>query len=187
VLLPVGRRATQSGVRIVAAYLSGTLLGAVLTVTVAWFLSGFASIMPELGRAVLLGAGALVVWLAKEGPLAGRVPLPESRRQIPSGVFNGSLVEGAFRFGFELGTGVRTYVTSPAPYILLLVILLGWLPLGWALLLAIGFGLGRAVPLMIYLAATDRTRFANEAFRRDDRFAPTIATTLVLVGAIFLV
>lgn len=171
----------------VAAYLGGTCLGSLLTVTTAWFLSGFASVLSEVWRAALLGIGALVVWLAKEGPLAGRVPLPESRRQIPAEVFNHSLIEGAFRFGFELGTGVRTYVASPAPYVLLLAILLGWLPLGWALLLAGGFGLGRAIPLMIRLAATDRARFADESFRRGDRFTATFASALVLAGALYLV
>jgi hypothetical protein len=187
VLLPTGRRASPSDARILLAYLGGTCLGSVVTVTTAWFLSGFASVLPAPWRVALLGAGALFVWLAKEGTLAGRVRLPESRRQIPAEVFNRSLVEGALRFGFELGTGVRTYVPSPAPYFLLLVLLLGWLPLGWALLLGLGFGLGRAIPLAIRFAAKDRARFAGESFRHGDRLATVFGGALVLAGAFFLV
>jgi hypothetical protein len=187
VLLPAGRRGTRSDVRMVAAYLGGTLLGSLLTVTVAWVLSGFAAVVPATWRAALLGAGALVVCLAKDGPLVERVTLPESRRQIPAEVFNRSLIQGAFSFGFQLGTGVRTYVPSSAPYVLLLAILLGWLTFGWALLLAVGFGLGRAVPLIIYLVAMDRTRFASESYRQRNAFAATFPTALVLAGALYLV
>jgi hypothetical protein len=165
----------------------GTLLGSLLTVATAWFLSGFFSIVPDGVRAALLAAGALAAWLAKEGPLAGRIRLPEARRQIPSEIFNRSLAEGAFRFGFELGTGVRTYASASAPYVLLLAVLLSWLPLGWALLLAAGFGLGRAIPLMVRLAAADRSRFASESFRRSDSLAASFASALVLAGALYLV
>jgi len=180
-------RANGSEMRIVAAYLVGTCLGSLLTVTVAWFLSGFASIVPETWRIVLLCAGAAFVWLGKEGPLVRRITLPESRRQIPTDVFTGSAVRGAFRFGFELGTGVRTYASASAPYILLLVLLVGSLPLGCALLLAGGFGLGRAIPLMIQLAAPDRRRFAGESSRRREPLTATFASAVVLAGALYLV
>jgi hypothetical protein len=187
VLLPRGRRATESELRIVAAYLGGTLLGSLATVTVAWFVSGFFSVLPDVSRLLLLSAGALVVWLAKETRWSSRITLPESRRQIPSEVFNQSLVRGAFRFGFELGTGVRTYVPSAAPYVLLLTIFLGWLPLGATLLIAAGFGMGRAVPLALQFAATDRSRYAGEMFKRHDPLASSYASAVVLIGALYLV
>ena len=117
-------------------------------------------------RAVLLIAGAVFFVLCKHGPLAGVVNLPESRRQIPAEVFGGSLVRGAYRFGLELGTGVRTYVPSPAPYILLLAVFLGRLTLADALLVGLGFGVGRAVPLMVQLIAASQVRKANPFFRR---------------------
>ena len=185
-LLPLNGRANGSEVRIVAAYLGGTCLGSLLTVAVAWFLSGFASVVPDAWRMSLLCAGALFIWLVKEGPLVHRVALPESRRQIPTEVFTGSLARGAFRFGFELGTGVRTYTPASTPYILLLFLLVGRLPLGWALLLAAGFGLGRAIPLMIQLAAQDRRRFAGERFRRRGPLTATFASAVVLAGALYL-
>ena len=186
-LLPLSGRANHSELRIVAAYMAGTCLGSLSTVTVAWFLSGFVSVMPEAWRVVTLCAGAVLLWLAKEGPLAGRIVLPESRHQIPTDVFHGSLVSGAFRFGFELGTGVRTYAAASAPYILLLVVLVGWLPLGWALLLSAGFGVGRALPLIIHMASSDRMRFAIEPFRRHESFTTTFASAIVVAGALYLV
>jgi hypothetical protein len=167
--------------------MAGTCLGSLATTTVAWFLSGFASVLPKVWRVSALCGGALLFWLAKEGPLAGRIALPESRHQIPTDVFGGSLVSGAFRFGFELGTGVRTYAAASAPYILLLVVVVGWLPLGWALLLAAGFGVGRALPLLIHMASADRTRFAGEPFRRHQSFSTTFASAIVLAGALYLV
>ena len=48
-----------------AAYLGGTALGSLATVTAAWFVGGFFGVLPELWRLLLLLAGALVVWLAK--------------------------------------------------------------------------------------------------------------------------
>jgi hypothetical protein len=144
--------------------------------------------LPDAWRVVVICGGALLFWLAKEGPLAGRIMLPESRHQIPTDVFGGSLVNGAFRFGFELGTGVRTYAGASAPYILLLVVLIGWLPLGWALLLGAGFGVARALPLIIHMAAADRKHRASEPFGR--RYAPsaaTFASAIVLAGALYLV
>lgn len=51
---------------------------------------------------------------------------------------------GSFEFGFELGTGVRTYVTSSLPYALVLAVtFVSDLPS--ALLAGVGFGLGRLV------------------------------------------
>jgi hypothetical protein len=179
-------RANTSDLRIVWTYLVGTCLGSLLTVTVAWFLSGFASVVPATWRIVLLCAGAAFIWLGKEGPLAHRITLPESRHQIPTDVFIGSPARGAFRFGFELGTGVRTYAAASAPYILLLLLLVGALPVGWALLVAGGFGLGRAMPLMIQLAAPDRTRFADESFRHGEPLTATFASAVVLAGALYL-
>ena len=185
-LLPLSGRANSAERRIVAAYLGGTCLGSLLTATIAWFLSGFASVAPDGARTTLLVAGALFVWFVKEGPLAHRIALPESRRQIPAEVFRGSLTHGAFRFGLELGTGVRTYAPASAPYILLLVVLVGHLPLGAALSVAMGFGVARAVPLIIQLTASDRRRFAREHSRRHELLSATFASAVILAGALHL-
>jgi len=187
VLLPPGRNRSTLDVRIVEAYLAGAISGALSAVMTLWLLSGLAAPLPWAVRAVLIAAGAIVVWLCERGPLSGKVSLPQNRRQIPMQVFGGGLVKGAYRFGFEMGTGVRTYVPSPAPYILLLTVLFGRLSLGCALLAAIGFGLGRAAPLMLQLQKVDRERISNAYLRGTIHVAPTAASCVVLAGALILV
>ena len=96
-------------------------------------------------------------------------------------------MEGAFRFGFELGTGVRTYIPSTAPYILLLVIVATNPPLGLALAAGLGFGVGRAAPLMITVSTNNRLHFMREFIAGLDRFAPTLAGLLVCIGGLSIV
>ena len=186
-LLPPGKRRSLFDYKIVAAYLMGTTSGALLTAMIAWVLSGFTEPLHDSLRIVLLGLGAIFIWLCKQGPLANVIDLPETRRQIPAEIFGGSLVHGAYRFGFELGTGVRTYVPSSAPYILLLVVLLARPTLATAILIGLGFGLGRAVPLMVAMSVTGPPRLKHEVLQGIDYFATTVASVLVLAGALSLV
>ena len=153
----------------------------------AWILSGFTEPLNQGMRAVLLGIGAVLIWMCKQGLLSQVISLPESHRQIPAEVFGGSLVRGAYRFGFELGTGVRTYVPSPAPYILILAIVLARLTLVNALLVGLGFGLGRAIPLMLQVSATSQQRFSHEFLQGTASVAPTATALLVLIGGLSLV
>lgn len=187
-LLPLGRRHGRFDDGVVGAYLGGAIIGATLTATFGWLLGGFLEPFPAPARAVLLGAGALYVWAAKHGPLSSRLKLPESRRQIPSAVFAGSLVRGAYRFGLEMGTGIRTYVPSFAPYVLLLALVLARPTLGEALLIAAGFGLGRTIPLMISLRPEDQTLITRDFLRGNaHRLAQTATGLIVVVGALALV
>jgi hypothetical protein len=187
VLLPPQRRRSLFDYKIVAAYLAGTSSGALLTVLAGWVLSGFAEPLSGVVRTVLLIAGALFVWMCKHGPLEHLVMLPEARRQIPAEVFGGSLIRGAYRFGFALGTGMRTYVPSPAPYVLLLAIVLGQLTLGNALLVGVGYGLGRAAPLIVQLFAATQIRSSSAFLRGADSLVSTAASLCVLAGALSLV
>lgn len=186
-LLPPARHRSLFDVRIVASYLAGTVLGASATATLAWLLSGLAEPLPGRARPVLFALGALLLWLAKEGPLARYVTLPEARRQIPAEVFGRRLSRGAWRFGLELGTGLRTYAPAVAPYLALLAVLLLRPTLGQALLVGAGFGLGRAVPLVVQLAATGERRISADVFNLPSRVHPTLAALLVLLGAYCLV
>lgn len=72
-------------------------------------------------------------------------PLPQAARQIPRAVFDRHPASAAARFGFALGTGVRTYMVSPVPYVPALGILLLSPPLVAALALGVGFGLARGL------------------------------------------
>jgi hypothetical protein len=72
-----------------------------------------------------------------------RVRLPHRRAQVPSTVIAAGGEVGALRFGFEMGSGVRTHMPSNLPYLLLMAVLLvsTWPA---ALAAGLGFGLGRA-------------------------------------------
>lgn len=182
-LLPPERRRSLLDARVVSAYLAGTVCGAVLTALVVWVLSGFTEPLPDGARLALLGAGGAILWAAKHGPLRGVLRLPEARRQIPAEVFGANLVRGAYRFGFELATGVRTYTPSAAPYVLLLTVLVTRPPLGIALLMGAGFGAARAAPLLLRLVAAR----AGAAPRATVGLATMPATVIVLLGGLTLV
>jgi hypothetical protein len=187
VLLLPGKRHLDRDLRIGAAYLSGAVAGSLLTALAVWACSGVFAPLPAWLRAGLIAAAAALAWMIKEGPLRGRFTLPENRRQIPAEVLGGSLVRGAMQFGFEMGTGLRTYVPSPAPYVLVAAVLLGGLPFAEVFLIALGFGAGRAIPLMLQLSAGERSRFTDEFLRGSAEFGPSISSALVLGGAFLLV
>ena len=186
-LLPLGKRRDRDHYA-VAAYLGGAVAGATLSALLAWLLGGFGEPLAAPVRLALLLAAGVFLWAAKHGPLVERVRLPEARRQIPFEVFGGSLVRGALRFGFEMGSGMRTYVTSWAPYVLFLALVLVRPTLGQALLAALGFGFGRALPLMVQVAPEERLTLTRDFLAgADHRFAQTAAGLVVLVGALLLV
>jgi vacuolar-type H+-ATPase subunit I/STV1 len=188
VLLPLERQRSLFDYKILASYLAGTTSGALLTALIVWLLSGFAEPLSVGPRIVLLLTGAVFIWLCKHSRLSSLIVLPESRRQIPAEVFGGSLSQGAFRFGLELGTGVRTYLPSAAPYILLLAVFLAQVTLSNAVLVGIGFGVGRAIPLAVQLLAVRRLREDTNPFlRRSDNFASATAALFILAGALILV
>ena len=176
----------KSDYRVARAFFGGTASGALVTVIAVWVLSGFLAPVPQRARLIILALGAVVVWLAKEGPLQSRIHLPEAKRQIPAEVFGHGLLKGAYRFGFELGTGVRTYLPSPAPYLVALLILLGNVTLGDALLVALGYGLGRAMPLMAQMTAAGRAGITARFLLGKVRSAPALASILVVGGAVVL-
>lgn len=72
-----------------------------------------------------------------------RLKLPQNARQVPQSVTEEGAQYGAFQFGFEMGTGVRTYMTSGLPHALVAaLILIAGLPEG--LLAGLAFGAGRS-------------------------------------------
>ena len=51
------------------------------------------------------------------------IRLPQNARQIEQDVLQRNRRRGCSQFGFELGTGVRTYVSATAPYVLAVALL----------------------------------------------------------------
>ncbi|MGP4110799.1 hypothetical protein ACTWP5_07765 [Streptomyces sp. 4N509B] len=163
---------------------AGLVLGGALTATALWLLSGLASAVPETGRLGLVAALALLGAL-RDADLV-RVPLPQNARQIPQDVLQRNLVRGTLQFGFELGTGVRTYVSASAPYAMAVAVLLcGGSPAA-ALLAGLGFGLGRALTPVMRLTAGDSTAWDRRLGRRERLMAVcaclAVATAFALLA-----
>lgn len=141
-LLPV-RQANQDESRRVIAFATGALLGALTTAMLAFIASGLASPVPTTWAAAIVAAFAVAAVLRELRVVS--FWLPQNARQVPREVVAVGRIWGSFRFGYELGTGVRTYVTSVAPFVLLVgVVLLGNGGLA-AFVAGLGFGAGRAL------------------------------------------
>lgn len=99
------------------------------------------AVAPPAVAVGLLGVLAVFVLAGEFG--AHRWLLPHRPAQVPSTVVDQGPDLGALRFGYEIGTGMRTHMPSNLPYLALasLVLLGGW-PHG--LLTGLGFGLGRS-------------------------------------------
>lgn len=143
VLFSPGWRSSLRQRDVLLVFIAGLILGGILTASVLWALSGLAApIEPDVRHIALIviaGAGAL-----REAKLL-HIPLPQNARQIPQDVLQIRPRLGAMQFGFELGTGVRTYVSSSAPYVLALGLVLSHLHVGTAVAVGAAFGLGRAL------------------------------------------
>lgn len=131
----------------IAAFAGGQILGAETTALISWTtLSGLFSIVEVGFREIFLGLVLVILALREMHVIHLR--LPEKRGQVPQGVFNGNIRRAAFRFGYELGTGVRTFLSSSAPYALLLTLVLIGESLWLAVITGLGFGAGRAMSLL---------------------------------------
>ena len=132
---------------VAGAYTAGTVAGALVTGAALLVLGGLVSPIPAQARGTAATLAIILLALHALGILCLR--LPQRKYQIDRETFNDPPAKAGFRFAFELGTGVRTYVTTAAPYAVALIVLL-CLPdsLGGAairaLAAAVGFGLGRA-------------------------------------------
>lgn len=82
--------------------------------------------------------------------------LPENRRQVRQTIRNQSPYIGAMIFGFEMGTGVRTYITGTAPYLVSLAILLMSTGVTPGLFAGVGFGLSRGLVIVDRVLYSDR-------------------------------
>ncbi|GAA0411887.1 hypothetical protein Acor_15860 [Acrocarpospora corrugata] len=105
-------------------------------------LAGLVSVVPEAGRLWSLIPMVAVLLMFE---LAGRpLRLVQNRRLVPQEVIPRSRFEGPFQFGFEMGTGVRTFTPTALPHALVLtIILMGGI--GPGVLAGLGFGLGRVL------------------------------------------
>jgi hypothetical protein len=143
--------------RAAVIYLLGAVAGALLVALpiglAGGLLRGLHGDRPWL-TVPAFAAVACLAWLRQVSP--SLVQLPENRRQVTQAVLGYGPVRGAAQFGFEMGTGVRTFMTAASPYVLATWLALYGVP--WSLLpvAAVGFAFGRGLPNFIYLRYTDR-------------------------------
>ncbi|MFB4276867.1 MULTISPECIES: hypothetical protein [unclassified Nonomuraea] len=152
-LFSPGWRALTSQGAVLAAFTAGLVLGGVTSAGVLWLLSGLTAPVPDVWRHPLI-VGVAVLGVLNETRIV-RLPLPQNARQIPQDVLRRRARLGAAQFGFELGTGVRTYVSTTAPYVVAAGLLLSHPTLSAALLTGAGFGLGRALTAVLSYLARD--------------------------------
>ena len=90
-----------------------------------------------------LAAMLVLTVLAVAGEI-GVLPfrLPQNARQVPSSIIARTDGSGALQFGFEMGTGLRTFLPSHLPYVAAAAVL--FLTPWWAApAVGAGFGVGR--------------------------------------------
>ncbi|MEU2429178.1 hypothetical protein ABZ611_06590 [Streptomyces sp. NPDC007861] len=156
-------------------FTAGLLAGGALSAGVLWLFSGLFTPLPAGVRQGLIVAAALLAVGRDAGRLTLR--LPQNARQIPQDVLRRHLMRGAVQFGFELGTGVRTYLSATAPYVMAVAVLLSggsYLP---ALAAGLGFGAGRALTPAL-------RRLSGNGERWDARLARRLTGTTVLCSAL---
>jgi len=137
----------HAGPAVAGSYTLGAVTGATLIAGALFVANGLLSPLPAQWRGGL--ALCTLALLALHATRVLCLDLPQRTYQIPRETFTRRPSHAAFRFAFELGTGVRTYITATAPYALALVLLLS-LPQGLgpaalsACAAAVGYGLGRS-------------------------------------------
>lgn len=179
-LFPPVRRVSFADLKVAGAYLLGTTVGSIATAVLLWAFSGMASILPAMLRGGLLAVGCALV-VATDMKLLGDLSLPANRRQIPPEVIVGRRLAGAFQFGFEVGTGVRTQLPTGAPHVLALYVLLGAPTLRDVLALAVAFGFGRGVQQLATATVENRDSF-QEGWQQTVSAMMKIAPAATVVG-----
>lgn len=121
---------------------AGLLLGGAVAGLVAVTLGSLLRPIVPAPVAVLLTVSlGVIIGLGEFGVY--RLPLPQNARQVPEWIIDDGGKLGALQFGFEMGTGVRTYMTSGTPHLLLMTTVL-FADLGEGVLAGALFGAGRA-------------------------------------------
>jgi hypothetical protein len=155
----------------------GLVLGGISTAMLACLAGSL--VRPLLPAVAVAGALAVLLLFVLGGELGlHRELLPHNQRQVPQTVIGDGGRLGALRFGYEMGTGVRTFMPSNLPYLALAAVVL-IAPAQAALLVGTGFGLGRAWMTLSRTRAQDASAW-DAAWRRLER---PVRATLALVAA----
>lgn len=150
----------------------GCLTGALGIALLIWLFGGLVNWTTDMSRSLLILVFATGVVVGDLG--LWRIPLPESRRQVPRTVFRQDLLLAAFQFGLEMGTAARTYNSSHLPYLCGLVILFLATDPVLPLYIAVGFGLGRGTLPWLRLLSHDGLSWDAQLARESRWIAPAV-------------
>lgn len=189
---PLGERARGTRWRRTTAwYVAGSIAGGALVGTAAGALGALGARAGEPDptlRAVLLASAAAVALVLDRG-LAG-LHLPTVRRQVDEdwlARYRGWVYGSGF--GFQLGLGVVTIVTTSTVYLMLVCAALAT-DVSAGLVIGMVFGAARAIPLLRMGTVTDaarlraRLRTAAAMAPRVDLLARLCVVGLLVVGTL---
>jgi MFS family permease len=185
-ITPIAERGRSNRYASTAAWfiLGAVLGGATLAVGAALLAAAVAAL--ELSDHVAVGAVAALAALTMASDLQlGGLRLPSHTRQVNetwldqfrSWVYGGG-------FGWQIGVGLATYVTTSAVYLMLAVAALTASPLA-AFAIVTGFGLVRGLAVLLGRGLTTPARLMA-LHRRLDELLPTAQRAVVLVQAAVL-
>jgi hypothetical protein len=161
----------------------GALAGGVSIALAFWLLGGLLRWWPLELRLLVLGLGGLLA-IARDLRVIS-FSLPENRRLVPRTLFYRGHRRAALQFGFELGTGVRTYLPASGPYVLALAAALASDALAVPILIGAGFGAGRAIMTWSRYFSRHVADAWDARLRADSRWivrVGTVASSMVVVG-----
>ena len=159
-----------------AAFAAGASLGGLATLVVAHVLGGLVSWVPAGVRAGAVAVAGVVVLAQALG--VADVPVPQRRAMIPIGRFDRRAGAAQFLFGLELGSGLRTFLPSLAPHLVAAFVLAHVVPLWGLPVLAVGWGVGRSLPLVARLGDGRRGGWAGQ---------PALTSRAARLGAVLTV
>lgn len=182
-ITPIGERGRNNRYYGTAAwFIAGAVLGgATLGMGAALLAAGVAAL--DLSGAALAGIAAVLGWLTIASDLnLGGFRLPSHTRQVNetwldqyrSWVYGGG-------FGWQIGVGLATYVTTAAVYLTVAIAALSGSPLA-AFAVVTGFGLVRGLAVLLGRGLTSPQRMMD-LHRRLDELLPTAQRLIVLVQA----
>lgn len=170
----------------VLAFCAGLLTGGVL-ISLAFLVVGSVLRAPAPWWVrVALVAAWLGVMVAREFGVL-RFGLPENRRLVPETVFRLGRHLGPFQFGVEMGTGVRTYLPTGLPYVLVAAVALLASPIA-AVVAGVGFGLGRCLMVLANLGYDAEGGWDRQwlAYHRQIKVLITVVFVVMLTGAVLI-
>lgn len=169
-----------------AGYLLGLGSGAAVTsalcVTIGTLVNSVTQIRSVVSLCVL-AVGSILLVVREAG--IWNFPLPENKRLVPESVFRFGPFLGSMQFGIEMGSGVRTFVTSTVPYFLLVSIVV-YPTLFGGVTAAFGFAAGRYVMTVSSIFYGDVTAWVV-SFDRDSAWkVAAVAVALASAAEIAL-